>query len=287
MNAAGFKWGAFGAPPRRMQLGRLMMSVEGFESTTSNGRTSAFAALCGENGEISRVRSFWRSVERYPAGAMVCVTDASRSRKVVIVSGWACELRILPDGRRQIFAFHLPGDIVDLNQADCGRRVSIALTRLETVDVEVLLAGDDEVRRNVSAALRQTMLRQDDRLFDHMVRVGRLSARERVLNLLLDLHDRLSAAGLVKESTFRLPVTQEMFADALGLSIVHINRTLQQLRREGLISLRAGTVTLHNRHRLDALACYQPASAVAADLPAGLTPDAGRGASPPQQALSA
>lgn len=246
------------------------MSVESNETITRSARASAFAALCGEHGEISRVKSFWRSVERFSAGAAVCVKDAGRGRRLVVVSGWACEMRILPDGRRQIFAFHLPGDTIDLEHADCGRRVSIALTRLETVDVEVLMAGDDEVKRNVSRAIRQTVLRQEDRLFDHMVRIGRLSTRERVLNLLLDLHDRLDAAGLVKENTFRLPVTQEMFADALGLSIVHINRTLQQLRREGLISLKGGTVTLHNRQRLDALACYQAESAAAPDLPWGL-----------------
>lgn len=246
------------------------MSVEGYESTSRTGRASAFAALCGEHGEISRVKSFWRSVERFAAGATVCTKDGGRGRRVVVVSGWACEMRILSDGRRQIFAFHLPGDTIELEHADCGRRVSVALTRLETVDVEVLMTGDEEVRRNVTRAIRQTVLRQEDRLFDHMVRMGRLSARERVLNLLLDLHDRLEAAGLVKESTFRLPVTQEMFADALGLSIVHINRTLQQLRREGLISLKGGAVTLHGRQRLDALACYQPAPVHTPDLPGGL-----------------
>jgi DNA-binding transcriptional regulator YhcF (GntR family) len=90
---------------------------------------------------------------------------------------------------------------------------------------------------------------------------------------------------LVKEHTFRLPVTQEMFADALGLSIVHINRTLQQLRKEGLISLKAGTVTLHNRHRLDSLACYQAPATYVPTLPSSLA-DSGRAAATTQQALS-
>jgi hypothetical protein len=78
-----------------------------------------------------------------------------------------------------------------------------------------------------------------------------------VLNLLLELYDRLDLIGLVKENTFRIPLTQEVFADALGLSVVHINRTLQQLRREGMLSVGRGTVTLNYRHKLAALACYQ------------------------------
>ena len=77
-----------------------------------------------------------------------------------------------------------------------------------------------------------------------------------MLNLLLELYDRLDAIGLVKENTFRIPLTQEIFADALGLSVVHINRTLQQLRREGMLTVGRGTVTLHQRHKLATFACY-------------------------------
>jgi DNA-binding transcriptional regulator LsrR (DeoR family) len=62
---------------------------------------------------------------------------------------------------------------------------------------------------------------------------------------------------MVKDESFRLPLTQEVFADALGLSIVHINRTLQQLRRAGRITLKAGTVTLHDRAKLSSYAFYE------------------------------
>ena len=101
------------------------------------------------------------------------------------------------------------------------------------------------------------MRQREERLFDQIVRIGRLTAKERVLNLLLELYDRLDAIGLVKENTFRIPLTQEVFADALGLSVVHINRTLQQLRREGMLTVDRGTVTLHQRHKLASFACYQ------------------------------
>jgi CRP-like cAMP-binding protein len=218
-----------------------------------------FAGLAGlQVADITRIRSFWRSVERYPPGAMIHVSRKSPRNQFVIVSGWGCETRILPDGRRQIFSFLLPGDVVDLTRSSHGgRRSFVSLTRLEIIDAQVLVAAEPGDSAAVAEALKQAADRTEDRLFDHMVRIGRLSAKERVLNLLLELHDRLQAVGMVREDSFRLPLTQEVFADALGLSIVHINRTLQQLRRAGRITLRAGSVTLHDRAKLSAYAFYE------------------------------
>jgi CRP-like cAMP-binding protein len=223
------------------------------------GIPGPLAALAGLRfADISRIRSFWRSVERYPPSAMIHVSRKSPRKQLVIVSGWGCETRILPDGRRQIFSFLLPGDVVDLTRsAQVERRTFMSLTRLEIVDAEVLIAAEPNDAESVAESLRLVAARTEDRLLDHMVRIGRLSAKERVLNLLLELHDRLQAVGMVKEDTFRLPLTQEVFADALGLSIVHINRTLQQLRRAGRITLKAGSVTLHDRPKLSAYACYE------------------------------
>jgi len=208
--------------------------------------------------DITRIRSFWRSVERFPPGAMIHVGPKSPRKQFVIVSGWGCETRILPDGRRQIFSFLLPGDVVDLTRgSQAGRRSFLSLTRLEIVDAGVLIAAEPGDGEDVAEALRQAAARTEDRLFDHMVRIGRLTAKERVLHLLLELHDRLQAVGMVREDSFRLPLTQEVFADALGLSIVHINRTLQQLRRSARITLKGGSVTLHDRAKLSAYACYE------------------------------
>lgn len=221
---------------------------------------STFAGLGPVSGiDPKRVQTFWRSVERYVPGATVR-SGLHAPRRLIVVSGWACENRILSDGRRQIFAFVLPGDAVDLQTAaDVGRRALIALTHLELVDAGVVASGGSREAVAASQAVERAIRAREDRLFDQMVRIGRLTAKERVLNLLLELYDRLEAVGMVKEHTFRIPVTQEMFADTLGLSIVHINRTLQQLRREGLITLRAGAVTLHNRERLASLGCYHAA----------------------------
>jgi CRP-like cAMP-binding protein len=223
------------------------------------GPPGPLASLAGlQVADITRIRSFWRSVERYPPGAMIHGSRKPPHKQFVIVSGWGCESRILPDGRRQIFSFMLPGDVVDLTRcSQVGRRSFMSLTRLEIVDAAVLLAAETGDSEALAETLAKSVERMEDRLFDHMVRIGRLTAKERVLNLLLELYDRLQAVGMVKDESFRLPLTQEVFADALGLSIVHINRTLQQLRRAGRITLKAGTVTLHDRAKLSSYAFYE------------------------------
>ena len=218
---------------------------------------STFAGL-GELRALDpkRIQHFWRSVERYAPGATVRAS-LSGVRRLIVVSGWACETRILRDGRRQIFGFVLPGDPIDVeSSSNIGQRALIALTRLEVVDAEVVSGGDSIEAANSARAIERAIRQREERLFDQMVRIGRLTAKERVLNMLLELYDRLDAVGMVKERTFRIPITQEMFADALGLSIVHINRTLQQLRREGLIVLKAGSVTLPHLDRVASAACY-------------------------------
>lgn len=179
---------------------------------------------------------------------------------MIIVSGWACELRILPDGRRQIFTFLLPGDTIDARATtSIGSRGVVALTRLEVVNPGPHLAADPGGRDAVLNALNEAALRKEERIYDHLVRMGRLSAKERVVHLLLELFERLESVGLVRGDTFKIPLTQEVFADALGLSIVHINRTLKELRKDGSVSIKSGSVTLQNRPRLASLSCYHGA----------------------------
>ena len=102
------------------------------------------------------------------------------------------------------------------------------------------------------------------RLLDQLVRLGRSTASERVAHLLLEIADRLTLTGVGDERNFPFPPTQQVLADLLGLSMVHINRTLQQLRREKLIELKAGRFILLDRVGLIALAGYAPASIPAA-----------------------
>lgn len=199
--------------------------------------------------EANLLLSIGAQRQTYPAGAELFGQGHLAGRPKVLLSGWACRCRVLPDGRRQIFTFVVPGDAIGL----CARpdpilqSTTIALTKVATADATALAEAAFERSsefEGLANAVSIAGLLDEASLLDHIVRLGRQTAYERMAHLLLELRWRLSAVGLASDRRFPLPLTQEVLADALGLSIVHVNRTLQQLRREGLLEMRAGAVEL-------------------------------------------
>jgi CRP-like cAMP-binding protein len=180
----------------------------------------------------------------------------------LLLSGWACYHRLLGDGRRQIVSFLLPGDPVGslLNAGLPSNCAAIALTPVSTIDARPLVAAAEpsEGLPGLSHLLRVMASREEMALRDQIVRLGRQTAYERMVHLFLEFRDRLHSAGLAAGHSFTLPLTQETLADALGLSVVHVNRTLQQIRRDGLLELRGGTVTLLQPEGLEAAADWRP-----------------------------
>ncbi|HTI67268.1 MAG TPA: helix-turn-helix domain-containing protein [Caulobacteraceae bacterium] len=213
--------------------------------------------------EIALVERLAGQREECRAGAELLAEGATVRPPRLIVSGWAVRQRLLPDGRRQIFSFLVPGDGVGfcLRPHPLALAATIALTRVETVDASSirLAAKDPEAHPGLTRILETAGHIDEARLLDNVVRLGRQTAYERVAHLLLELRDRLVAAGLADERRFPLPATQEVLADALGLSVVHINRILQQLRREKLIELHSGRVVLLNPDLLTAISDYRAA----------------------------
>ncbi|WP_454717242.1 Crp/Fnr family transcriptional regulator [Caulobacter segnis] len=132
----------------------------------------------------------------------------------------------------------------------------VALTQLLLVGRAPGFVPNDDEREAISRADALGAAQRQERLYDQLVRIGRLSARERAIHLLLELHNRLERVGLVKDGTFKVPVNQEVLADALGLSVVHINRTLRELRDDNLIRIKAGAVTLKNLPKLITISGY-------------------------------
>jgi CRP-like cAMP-binding protein len=197
----------------------------------------------------------------HAAGEVLC--DERRSQAPgFLVSGWAAWERRLPDHRRQIVRFLLPGDSLGLDEGprDTSGLRAVALTRLTVLDASILppaFAAGDPQWRTVGEALAEGGRRFERQLVDHIVRLGRQTAVERISHLLLELRDRLKAADLGSDTEFPLPLTQEMLADATGLSNVHVNRTLQQLRRDRLLDLRYGIAVLLRPDDLEALADYR------------------------------
>lgn len=178
-------------------------------------------------------------------------------RRRVVLRGWGARCRPLADGRRQIFTFLLPGDIVGGHARDAAQDSSVALTSVETVELGALCASLAERPAWVKALIAESeavIAAQDELLFDHIVRLGQNNAIERVASLVTELDRRLAAVGLSRADGFDMPLKQEHLAEALGLTLVHVNRTLQRLRTERLMDLHGGKLKIIDRRRLLRLA---------------------------------
>jgi CRP-like cAMP-binding protein len=238
--------------------GRLTSRLAGWPIDPVVRRLRSLAPL--SDTEEALVRGLSDRRERYAPGDELIAEGQPQRRPRFVLAGWAARQRVLPDGRRQIFSMILPGDSLGVaaRNAPPAPWTVIALTALETVDAEPALeAAVDGHAPGIARAISAAALDEERLLLDHMVRLGQQTAYERVAHFLLELQRRLQIAGLGDSQRFPLPLTQEILADALGLSIVHVNRTLQQLRRERLIELRSGVAILLQPQALGDIANYE------------------------------
>lgn len=156
----------------------------------------------------------------------------------LIEDGWAIRYRDLENGRRQIMDFVLPGDLCDpcvLIAERCDFSVA-AITPL-TYSLISLPRLMELVQRmpRIALLLWWEEAAEADRLRSHLAAVGRMSAYERIAQLLIELWSRLTAIHRATDHSFICPITQEMIADATGLSTIHVNRVLRRMEREHLI----------------------------------------------------
>jgi CRP-like cAMP-binding protein len=164
-----------------------------------------------------------------------------------IEEGCACRYRLLSGGRRQITGLFLPGEYCEPQWLLCGKSQSaiVALTALRAREVPLpgragQGSGPDAPSESHASELRGmlvAMVRLLEQQTEWIVALGRKSASERICAMLCDMHDRLEASGRTREGTFSLPLTQADMADVAGLTPVHVNRVLRDLRAEGLIDL--------------------------------------------------
>jgi CRP-like cAMP-binding protein len=191
---------------------------------------------------------------RFGAGDDLVVEGDTPSQSRVLMSGQAFRHRTLPDGRRQIMAFHIPGDMCDAEGLLLTMDHTVtALSSCEVafiphVAIDALLDAHPRVMR----ALWRTNLIDNAISREWMMGMGRRSAKARIAHLFCEVFLRMRAAGLVEKDRCRFPVTQTHLSDALGLSVVHTNRVLQELRGEGLIAFRGGELHVLNWPGLEA-----------------------------------
>jgi CRP-like cAMP-binding protein len=217
-------------------------------------RLQSYAPLKPSDLEV--LRACGEDLKNAPSGSdILSASDGEHCR--VIVSGWAASARSLRDGRRQVLQIFLPGDVLGISRF--GSDGVVALSNVATTDARPLasaLGARDPAHLTLWQAWERAQTARHQQLLDQVLRLGRLSAYERTAHLLLELMDRHRRAGLSDGQRMPWPLTQETLADVLGLSVVHVNRILQQLRREGLILLRAGQLATPDPARLAAAAVW-------------------------------
>lgn len=184
------------------------------------------------------------------------------SQSCLLLKGFMHRYKVLPDGSRQILAFHTPGEIPDLHSLHLTKMDhSLAATERSTIafikhtDILELLQRSAEIS---GLFWRVTLI--DAAVFrTWMVEMGQRPAVSHLAHLICEVYLKLLAVGLARDLVFRLPLVQEEIADALGLSSVHTNRTLQELRAREFIHFEAGTVRILSWHGLADLALFDPA----------------------------
>ena len=183
-------------------------------------------------------------------------------RVAFVLAGWTCRYKVLSDGRRQIVSLMLPGDL-------CGsplhgrHAADVHVGTLGPAMVAEVPLGDLVAAATAHPVLHEAFAREF--LVDAAIQrawtvsLGQRNARERLAHLVCEIAARLEAVGLVNERSFLCPVTQSEIADMLGVSNVHINRTMQELREDGLIATRGRAMSLPDLSRLRQAAGFDPA----------------------------
>ena len=183
------------------------------------------------------------------------------SQCCLLVDGFMCRYKFTERGKRQIFTFHTSGDIPDIQSLhlktldhSLGTIVPCFVAFIQHADLHRLFETHP---RLMDVFWRDTLI--DAAIFrEWMISIGRRSAKTRVARMLCELFTRLKAVGLEKDNTVTLPITQTEVGDALGLSTVHVNRTLQELRAEGLFTWNGGVMVVLDWERLKTVGEFDP-----------------------------
>jgi CRP-like cAMP-binding protein len=218
-----------------------------------------FAPLAEE--EKNALLAATTTTRRYGAHEDLIQEGAHPDGVKIILDGLACRYKVLPDGRRQIVAYFVPGDLCDLRllllkrmDHSIGTLCPLEVALLPAENVQELLERYPRLAR----ALWWSTLVEESITREWIVNVGHRTAFERMAHLFCEIFLRLQAVGLTHENRCDLPLTQTELADTLALSAVHVNRTLMDMRRSHLVTFQARQLIIHDRQALQNLAGFDP-----------------------------
>jgi CRP-like cAMP-binding protein len=207
--------------------------------------------------ELASIDEIKRAHLEVPAGGEIIRIGDTAPEIYTLYAGWAFRYKMLPDGRRQILSVMLPGDLLGLQAAmfDAALFGIEALTNVQLCvlprkKVWALFDGMPGLAFDVA----WLGARSESFVDENLTSVGRRTAAERVAALIVTLYKRAKALNMVQDESFVFPLTQQHIADALGLSLVHTNKTLAKLKRMGMFRQQNGTMTLTNPRVLERVA---------------------------------
>lgn len=230
-------------------------------------KLAAAGCLCGGVGGILG----GCSVRHIAQGTDIFAEGDSVGEFLFLAVGWAYRYRLLGNGRRHVVNVLVPGDIVG-PFTSTAKQFAAALTETSIYSLaRQNLADERRTCAGFTAAVEALIAAEYEMLAERTVSLGRRNAKERMAHFLIEVFERLKRVGLAGEQTFELPLTQEMIGDALGLSVVHVNRTLKALREDGLATVGSGRATIHDFDALSLVADSERLPASAADRRLGIT----------------
>lgn len=200
-------------------------------------------------------------LETVPAGTLLVSEGSVITQCCVLVEGYACRHKTSAEGKRQIVSFHIAGDILDIQHLMLER----ADHNVETITgAQVAWVPVDKLRTlalehpNIGQALWRDVLIDASVFREWVLNVGRRDARTRIAHMLCEVGARALAAGVGSEKHFLLPLSQEQIADATGLTPVHVNRMLRDLREAGALSVVHKGVCIEDFDLLQAISSFDP-----------------------------
>jgi CRP-like cAMP-binding protein len=206
-----------------------------------------------DDGDIEALRALPIHIRQLAADTPIVKEGDRPAHCCLMIAGYSARSKTTDQGKRQILSTHIPGDIPDLQSLHLHKMDhdfwTLSACTLGFIPHEALRELT-RTRPMVAEALwRETLV--DAAIFrEWIVNVGRRPAGARLAHLVLEMRERLAAVGLAGNGYYELPMTQADLADALGLTPVHVNRVLKELRADGLLDMRRHLVTLGDAERL-------------------------------------
>ncbi len=218
----------------------------------------AFVQL--DAAELNQLDRLQRRRRRFEAGAELLHEAEVGAKAFILQEGWAVSYKSLADGGRQVVDFQIPGDFLGLRSLllRTSDHAVAAVTDIVACEIDAaeLMAALASAPR-LGLALLWAMSRDEAMVVEHLVGIGRRAPLARAAHFFVELHQRLQLARLATATSYACPLNQYLLADALGLTAIHLNRTLRRLRERELMTLKAGTVTVHDVAGLAALAEFE------------------------------